>query len=292
MKSLKIIFPLLVLFFLVLAVMPAYAANSEIMYAAIPSGTLYQIDTGSNTVTSTIPTSTDPWFLCANPSGSYVYIADDSMNNRIAILQPISNNINYIALPQQPGSLVTNSNGTMLYVALETEVAFIPLNSNGQISYVPIPGANTTQAITITPDGSKLYVTDIVTNKVYVISTISMSVIATINVGTYPFSIAASPLGDKVFVTSNDNVNRNSTVSVISTATNTIISNITTPWYADWVTVDKSGNSFYLSCGYNHIVQKYSMSTYALQGSVSIPTSGYGADDPTTSTWSQNGNLY
>jgi YVTN family beta-propeller protein len=75
----------------------------------------------------------------------------------------------------------------------------------------------------VTPDGSKVYVTNVNSNTVSVIDTATNTVIATIPVGTTPQGVAVTPDGSKVYVANSDS----NTVSVIDTATNTV--SATTP---------------------------------------------------------------
>ena len=70
--------------------------------------------------------------------------------------------------------------------------------------------------VAVTPDGSKVYVTQVTT--VSVIDTVTNTVIATIPVGLIPEGVAVTPDGSKVYVTS---IVAN-TVSVIDAATNTV----------------------------------------------------------------------
>ena len=72
----------------------------------------------------------------------------------------------------------------------------------------------------MTPDGSKVYVTDLNLGTVSVIATTSNTVIATIPVGSRPVGVAITPDGAKVYV-----INSGS-ISVIATASNTVLATI------------------------------------------------------------------
>ena len=77
-------------------------------------------------------------------------------------------------------------------------------------------GTNPT-GVAVSPDGTKVYVTNLNDDTVSVINTKTNTVTATVPVGSNPSTIAGSPDGTKVYVTnSNDN-----TISVIDTSTNT-----------------------------------------------------------------------
>jgi YVTN family beta-propeller protein len=74
----------------------------------------------------------------------------------------------------------------------------------------------------VSPDGSKLYVTNNSSNNLSVIATATNTVIATIAVGVNPVGVAVTPDGSEVYVADS----RSNSVSVFDTATNTVITTI------------------------------------------------------------------
>ena len=76
--------------------------------------------------------------------------------------------------------------------------------------------------VAVSPDGTKVYVTNHGNNNVSVIDTATNTVTATVNVGSYPNGVAVNPDGTKVYV-ANPGSN---TVSVIDTATNTVTATV------------------------------------------------------------------
>ena len=76
--------------------------------------------------------------------------------------------------------------------------------------------------VAVSPDGSKVYITNEYSSNVSVIDTATNSVIATVDVGNSLWGVAVSPDGSKVYV-ANEN---SSTVSVIDTTTNTITATV------------------------------------------------------------------
>jgi YVTN family beta-propeller protein len=85
-----------------------------------------------------------------------------------------------------------------------------------------IPVGISPREVAVSPDGSKVYVTNGGSNSVSVIATATNTVSATIPVGTAPLGVAVSSDGSKVFVA---NLLSN-TVSVIETAANTVTATI------------------------------------------------------------------
>jgi YVTN family beta-propeller protein len=76
--------------------------------------------------------------------------------------------------------------------------------------------------ISVSPDGSMVYVANSGSDKVSVITSSTNTVSATITVGYGPWGVSVSPDGSKVIVVNGSD----STVSVINAATNTVISTI------------------------------------------------------------------
>lgn len=74
----------------------------------------------------------------------------------------------------------------------------------------------------VTPDGTRVYVTNNSHDTVSVIDTLTNTVVDTIIVGQSPWGIAITPDGTRAYV-----ANRSGTISVIDTSTNTVIATIT-----------------------------------------------------------------
>ena len=106
-----------------------------------------------------------------------------------------------------------------------------------------IPVGLAPEGVAVSPDGSKVYVTNLNSNTVSVIDTATDTVNATIPVGLAPFGVAVSPDGSKVYVTHNES----STISVIDTATNTVSATITVGPNPLGVAVTPDGSKVYVA---------------------------------------------
>jgi YVTN family beta-propeller protein len=108
----------------------------------------------------------------------------------------------------------------------------------------PIPVGIDPFGVAVTPDGSKVYVTNFYSNNVTVIATASNTVIATVAVGSDPFGVAVTPDGSKVYVTNFYSNN----VTVIATASNTVIGTpITVGHHPSGVAVTPDGSKVYVT---------------------------------------------
>jgi YVTN family beta-propeller protein len=84
---------------------------------------------------------------------------------------------------------------------------------------MPIPVGNSPAGVAVTPDGGKVYVTNLFDNTVSVIATTTNKVVGRpIPVGGFPTGVAVTPDGRKVYVANQFD----GTVSVIATVTNTV----------------------------------------------------------------------
>jgi YVTN family beta-propeller protein len=100
--------------------------------------------------------------------------------------------------------------------------------------------------VAVSPDGSKVYVTNRGTGTVSVIDTATNIVIATIPVGLNPIGVAVKPNGSKVYVATDD-FNTRPIVSVIDTATNIVIATIAVGLSPNGVAVKPDGSKVYVA---------------------------------------------
>jgi YVTN family beta-propeller protein len=91
------------------------------------------------------------------------------------------------------------------------------------------------------------YITNAGSNNVSVIDTAKNTVTATIPVGTFPWGVAVSPDGSKVYVSNLQATAIPSTVSVIDTATNKVIAAIPVGIYPEGMAVTPDGSKVYVA---------------------------------------------
>jgi YVTN family beta-propeller protein len=111
-----------------------------------------------------------------------------------------------------------------------------------------IPGGLVPFGVAVSPDGSKVYVTNSVspTGTVSVIDTATNTVSATIPVGVFPEGVAVSPDGSKVYVANHGSINPGP-VSVIDTATNTVSAAVPVGFGSVGVAVKPDGSKVYVA---------------------------------------------
>ena len=101
----------------------------------------------------------------------------------------------------------------------------------------------------VSPDGTRIYVTDGDSGRVSVIDTATNQVIATLGVGRFAYGVAVSPDGTRAYVTDGDS----GRVSVVDTATNQVIATLGVGRFTYGVAVSPDGTRAYVTSGTNSV---------------------------------------
>jgi YVTN family beta-propeller protein len=192
-----------------------------------PSGTVYVIDTSTNTVVRTIPLANgeDAARLAITPDGKTLYGSADTTGD-VIVIDIASGNITATTPGVGGAAIVITPNGDTIYVSNGfNAVTAIGTASNTVTATIPVgatfPG-NTQLAIT--PDGSFLYVPLSGTDQVAVIATATNNVVGTpISVVPGPFGVGITSNGAFAYVTGGIS---SGGVSVIRTVDNTVAATI------------------------------------------------------------------
>jgi len=116
--------------------------------------------------------------------------------------------------------------------SLYAQTAYIPCTTDSNVFVINVATSAVTDSIrvgrdprgvTVSPDGTRVYIANSFDNTVSVINTAADTVVATIQVGVDPYGIVEIPDGSKVYVANLSD----GTVSVINTTTNTVTATIT-----------------------------------------------------------------
>lgn len=196
----------------------AYVTNSA-------DNSVSVIDTSSDTVIDTIPVGFFPTDIAASPDGNYVYVPIFS-ENFIYVINTSTNTTQHfittaagskpIGIAVAPNGFVYNVNFSNATVFVIDPSIMIEVDNFMVGSIFPID-------LAIAPDGSKAFVVNAVGPKnVKVIDLSANLVTATITTSQQSMGVAINPAGTRLYVT-NPMPN---TVSVINTATNTVIATV------------------------------------------------------------------
>src|SRR5687768_13258264 len=130
--------------------------------------------------------------------------------------------------------------------------------------------------IAISPDGSRVYVTNELSNTVSVIDTNSRAVVATITVGSGPTAVAMAPNGARLFVL---NGSGSTSVSVVNTATNAVINTIPLlVTQARGLGIAPNGARLYVSTYSSNSVKVIDTQTNAILATIPVGLTPVGVD--------------
>jgi YVTN family beta-propeller protein/VCBS repeat-containing protein len=223
------------------------------------SQTVSVIFTPTNTVAVTIPVTVSGG-IAISPTGSPLYVPSE-FSESVTEINTATNTVVGtipIATGDDPLDVAINPSGTRLYVldqpdASNTEeVSVINTATNAVVATVPV--GNFATQLALSPDSTRLYVTNTNDNTVSVINTAFNTVTATIPVGanTGPAGIAVSPDGSVLYVADSGLTYFGSsfparTVSVINTATNAVIETIPVGDIPGGVAISPDGTHLYVT---------------------------------------------
>lgn len=197
-----------------------------------PEGTVAVVsvvDTSTNTKVASIPVGAN--CLCLSPDSIAIapdigrVYATNEVGRSVSVIDVISNTVvTTIAIGGDPTAVVASRDGTRVYVLHGTSpaaVAAIDTATNTVVGLASLPTAQA-RGMAITPDGARLYVSTSAANRVIVVGTAPMSVMATIPVGNFPLGVEISPDGSRAYVATYFS----NAVSVIDTTANAVIATV------------------------------------------------------------------
>ncbi len=162
------------------------------------------------------PQEVGPFIYVGNVASGTVSVIDASTKKETASI-PVANSYS-------TGAIALSPNGKYAYVASDSGVSVINTSTNTVIGPL-IPTGNGPNALAVTPDGKYVYVAALYRNTVTVIATATNAVVGSpIPVATRPVALAPSPDGKYVYVVSGSGYP--GVLSVIATASNTVVNSI------------------------------------------------------------------
>ncbi len=202
--------------------------------------------------------------------------------NKVAVVNSITLGVtNTISVSSYPVGISISPNGEYAYVAsyLSSTLSTINTATHTVTNTIYICYQCFLQGVTVSPDGSSVYVTAGISNgngpglnTVYTINPLTDTVTNAIIVGSDPQNIAMSPNGQYAYVS-----NYNSgTVSVIDTATNTVTATITVGTAPTGIAVSPTGTYTYVANFGSSTISVINTATDTVTNTISTPTEPVG----------------
>ncbi|MGC9337916.1 MAG: T9SS type A sorting domain-containing protein [Candidatus Cloacimonadia bacterium] len=194
---------------------------------------------------------------------------------------------------QYANQIVSDSERAYVVNSGEHNVQVIDLANETTTGSIPLPNGSNPYWMILMPDGTKGYVTGLMTNKTYVIDTQSLEVINTIDVGLAPEGLCL--WGETLFVVNTeynwtDPYSTKSTLSVIDTENNQVITTIQLDYYnAQYCDLDAMGRLHVVCSGaYDNTGRVYIIDTQSFTVCDSVMIGG----SPTKINIHDNGIAY
>ncbi|WP_143822099.1 beta-propeller fold lactonase family protein [Mucilaginibacter pedocola] len=199
--------------------------GSRVYVANETSNTVSVIDGVSNSVIATIPTGQYPVATLVSPDGNRLYVANQNSSS-VSVFNT-SNNTLVAEIPtvgQAPAQMACSPGGGVLYVVgVGNQNTFQAFDATTFRQLTSLSFSKDAHAIAVTPDGSKIYVTDNTENKVWVLDGTQLAYTGSIPVGNYPNGVSVSPDGNFVYVVNGRTGVAGGGLSVIGTAIDQVL---------------------------------------------------------------------
>ncbi len=222
-----------------------------------------EINTATNTIINTVPLGTATWpeGVAVSPNGSTIYVADSNATTvsffPTGVQTPLVGTIPVGTAPWLVAMAPTPATTAYVTNLDSNSISVINTATNRVTATITLPVGAFPEGIAVNPAGTRLYVATNGTQTLTVVDTANNQVVATIaipqaqtQVGLAPANpagVAVTPDGARVYVSDA----RGENVTVISTATNTVLTAITLGPGANptGIAVNPNGNQVYVAMG-------------------------------------------
>ena len=173
----------------------ALSPNGSRVYVANQgSQSVSVIDTSKNAVIATVGLADKPWGLAMAPDGSNLYVTMDS-GEVARIVTATNTGADSIGVGLHAVGIAITPDGTTVLVASNiatNAISVIDTGTNSVVKTISLDGGNP-QMISITPDGSRAYVSSSNAARVWAIDIASRKIVGTVNVEGQANGVAVAP---------------------------------------------------------------------------------------------------
>lgn len=236
-------------------ILPTSLKAAPFLYVANPesgNGALTVIDLATHTITTTIDAGHTPWALAVDPNNETAYVLDKGNGQSLMVIDTASNQvINRITLDIEPDFIAVHPNGESLYLSDNNDdetgaypVVVFDTETLDVTATILLPHRRPC-SIALSPSGATAYVGTCsgADDQMFVIDTLTNSVVDVVPVGQGPEEIAVSPDGSTVYVMNS----WSETVMVFNSETLSLQATIPLPHYPNDIAMHPDGSSVYTS---------------------------------------------
>lgn len=243
----------------------AYAAN-------VGCGTVSVIDTATNTVTATVGfPPTHSLAVVGHPDGTRLYIGQYGV---VSVVDMATNAITTnIPVSEAWLTMAILPDGTKLYAGCNT------LGKDGSVAVIDTAAESVEATISVgdiqqcapavSPDGTRVYVSDHGGKRVAVIDTATNRIVGSINIGATPGAVVVGPDGTRLYVTS---IASPDTVRVVNTATGAVTATIPVREASVGIAISPDGSLVYVT-GAEETVSVIDTATDTVTAAIRVATS-------------------
>jgi YVTN family beta-propeller protein len=210
----------------------AYVTEEDIVNTK-SVGMVSVINTATNTVTTKVTVEGAPLAVAITPNGEYAYVTSSGSvasfgspqaNDMVSVIDITTNTVTAkVTVGIGSQSVTITPDGEYAYVANAGNDSVSVINTATNTVTTTITGLSHPYDVALTPNGEYAYVTEQdfenYAGRASVIKTATNAVTATVALVEYPYAEAITPDGAYVYIANGVN----GTVSVIDTATNTVL---------------------------------------------------------------------
>lgn len=188
-------------------------------------------NTSTNLISATVPIPVESFASVISPDGTTIYVIDSTQPNVLVIDAATNTVTGSIPLPAIVGpggfDLIISPNGEKIYISNNISGYVTVVNTITQLIEANIFVVANLGSLSITPDGSTVYVANFnfTADNVAIIDTATNTFTGYLSTGLSPGALSITPDGTKGFIGNS----LTDTVSVVDIATNTVTNSIALP---------------------------------------------------------------
>jgi YVTN family beta-propeller protein len=219
------------------------APTTNLFVVSSASDSVAVVNPSTNQVITQIPVDRSPIRIAMTPDGRKAYVSNGGVSTLSVIDTANLVVTSSITVGRSPQELAVTPDGGRLFVVHKTsgDISVVDTSTDTVINDVTV-GGNGSRDVAVSPDGRFAYVANSATSMVNVIDT---STYAVTNIATPagPRRLLFTPSGDRLFVADYDGAS----VSVIDTATQTLITNVTVGIKPRGLAIKPDGSEIYVT---------------------------------------------